>query len=70
MLLKALAHLPFVFLVVLSDLSLALLIDFDFEATLPRPLLPQVLLQFINVFVYQVLANSLKTFLVVILLIV
>ena len=45
------AHVSFVLLVVSGDLRFPLLEHFDFEATLARPLLPQVFVELLNRFV-------------------
>ena len=47
-LLEAGADLSFIFLVVRSDLALALLVNLNFQATLSRPLLSEVLIELIN----------------------
>lgn len=47
-LLQTTTHMPFVLLVVLRDLRLALLEDLDLEATLAWPLLAQVNVKLLN----------------------
>ena len=42
------AHVPLVLFVVLGDLGLALLKDFDFKTTLPGPLLSQIHVQLLH----------------------
>lgn len=48
---EASSHVSFILLVVLRDLRLPLLEDFDLKTTLPRPLLPQILIELLNRFV-------------------
>jgi len=45
---EASSNLSLVFLVVSSDLTLPLLVDFYLEAALARPLLAKILIQFIH----------------------
>jgi len=47
-LLETSTHMPLILLVVLGDLRFALLEDFNFEATLARPLLSQILVQLLH----------------------
>ena len=47
-LLEAGADLSFVFLIMRSDLALALLVDLDFQATLSWPLLSEILIKLVN----------------------
>ena len=54
-LLEAGADLSFVFLVVRSDLALALLVDLNFQATLSWPLLSEVLIELVNTLITEVL---------------
>ena len=54
-LLEAGADLSFIFLVVRGDLALALLVDLNFQATLSRPLLSEVLIELVNTLITKVL---------------
>ena len=58
-LLEASAHMSFILLVVFGDLRFTLLEDFNFETTLARPLLSQVLIELFNRLILQVFNLSL-----------